>query len=66
MNYVINPPNANQRFFRYYEAFITPKNGLCSIKASSEGPHADQHQIYNTNDLNQLETSKNLAVLVGS
>jgi hypothetical protein len=55
MNYVIDPPNPNQRFFHYYEAFITQKNGLCSIKASSEGPHADQHQIYNRNDLNQLE-----------
>jgi hypothetical protein len=55
MNYVINPPNANQRFFRYYEAFITPKNGLCSIKASSEEPHADQHHTYNRTDFNQLE-----------
>ena len=55
MNYVIRPPNPNQRFFHYYEAFITQKNGLCSIKASSEGPHADQHQIYNRNDFNQLE-----------
>ncbi len=55
MNYVINPPNANQHFFHYYEAFITPKNGLCSIKASSEGPHADQHQTYNRTDFNQLE-----------
>ena len=55
MNYVINPPNPNQRFFNYYEALITPKNGLCSIKASSEGPHTDQHQIYNSNDLNQLD-----------
>ncbi|HEV8016329.1 MAG TPA: hypothetical protein VGP48_12400 [Stellaceae bacterium] len=55
MNYVINLPNANQRFFHYYEAFITPKNGLCSIKASSEGPHVDQHQTYNRTDFNQLE-----------
>jgi hypothetical protein len=55
MNYVINPPNPNQRFFRYYEAFITPKNGLCSINASSEEPHADQHQNYNKTDFNQLE-----------
>ena len=55
MNYVINPPNANQRFFRYYEAFITPKNGLCSIHASSEEPQADQHHTYNRTDFNQLE-----------
>ena len=55
MNYVIDPPNPNQRFFHYYEAFITPKNGLCAIKASSEGPHADQNQIYNRNDFNRLE-----------
>jgi hypothetical protein len=55
MNYVINPPNPNQRFFHYYEAFITPKNGLCSIKASSEGPHVDQHRTYNRTDFNQLE-----------
>jgi hypothetical protein len=55
MNYVISPPNANRRFFHYYEAFITPKNGLCSIRASSEGPHADQHQTYNRADFNQVE-----------
>lgn len=55
MNYVINPPNADQRFFHYYEAFITPKNGLCSIKASSEGPQADQHQTLTRTDFNQLE-----------
>ena len=55
MNYVINPPNANQRFFHYYEAFITQKNGLCSIKASGEGPHADQHRNYHRTDFNQLE-----------
>lgn len=55
MVYVISPPNANQRFFHYYEAFITPRNGLCSIKASSNAPHADQQQTYDRNDFNQLE-----------
>jgi hypothetical protein len=55
MNYIIDPPNADQRFFHYYEAFITPKNGLCSIKASSDGPRAGQHQAYNRTDFNQLE-----------
>ena len=54
MNYVINPPNPNQRFFHYYEAFITSKNGLCSIKASS-GPQADKHKTHNRTDFNQLE-----------
>jgi hypothetical protein len=55
MNYVINPPDANPHFFHYYEAFITPKNGLCSIKAGSERPHADQHHTYNRTYFNQLE-----------
>jgi hypothetical protein len=57
MNYVINPPNPNQNYFHYYEAFITAKNGLCSIKASSEGPHADQHRTYNRTDFNRLVES---------
>jgi hypothetical protein len=55
MNYVINPPDPNPRFFHYYEAFITPRNGLCSIKASSEGPHVGQHQIFSNTEFHQLE-----------
>ena len=55
MNYVISPPNPNQRFFHYYEAFITQKDGLCSIKASSDGPNADQHQTYSITDFIQLK-----------
>jgi hypothetical protein len=55
MNYVIRRPNADQHFFHYYEAFIAPKHGLCSIKASIEGPDGNPHQTYSRNDFNQLE-----------